>query len=1609
MALVEPLVGHLLSQYAETVHEGFSKIKKNAQADPTFVEAFAGHPQGMQALRDCLTRSEYAVPTLHTICALIDSCGDRDGARQGSRVNIIREFCRGDTFSVIRKALSSVSDETLPLNMAAFQFLSLAARYAPKMILVRFNNKLQLHLACFRSQLPYSQRRLRLSRITFLLDLAESRYYTGAADVVCTHGYLTCLLEDAAELLQEGTPIGIQTGKRALKVFQERFITASAIPIAQKRTVLMAQRNVFRLLVKALEFPPVAEDAAALMYHLVNEMVESPSDYASTRVESTEHRGMPNFITFFLLRQLRPKNSVHASRMVVYILNKTPDLIRPYFTRVSGHLADEGNSQRVAASTARIATLNVMTRIMLAPIPYHLAARRVTLQPIAAKSDTFYTMSPRDVADEICPPWVAEYTHRIINGSTNLMFLTLAMQLTAATLQRAKTVLTLIARIQREQLQQRTHGRNDEGNQSTEDADLDILAQERILEDAESFDTSVQAALLAALPSREEFWHRVTQQLHPLMLTLRPRDTTSTVSAETATQQLAKLEFTMQRMFLLMDAFTDVLQLRTSWQSAVPSWLPALRPGTLPITDALRGGNDLLQILSGPSVSTLCALLTASLTRGVPMIKLHHINMSNPRGGITEWPLLLSILLWAVRNREKAAQSAATAEAVAWAARLLQWVVHSVTVRYGCEFDEAMQWILTIPVELLPCFLYLLNSLLQRSLSKAADKVAQGLEGECTHSVLLSAAEAFIAKTEEKLQAAAADAPRNLKPKTAEGKKGPTNALAAVELWADDLRAHLPSFKQYVAAVQKQWRTRHDAATAFVHPLVAAKEETRGRKRFVLIRNVASSQDHLLVPLHTQLQVFCTSLRAPATVSSSTNEELQLRAAMDHAPLGTIVMSGSKGSTTQKEKSVMQALKTLGVARWMLKCSACWDLAGRLLRDLDAAVARLREGRGKHGRAQMEEVMVFAHHLLGSVVAAGADVTAVLGQQRDVVTVGFFIVILAALRVLLTASRLGQVPVSMTAAAMDDLAVVLLRAYSGTVSTADRVRYACLLSLHYLTDDGEAAALRAPTEGASDDEDKDDSEEVAAAKKGLGTAARCSHVLTGVTVPTALQKNRFLIGEHIPGAHYTAEVDMLAYLAESLTDAEIREVALEWPARLHNSLLYGSTAAAWDMLRSVFPEITSRGDFPVTCLAQVTAPTTLDPRYLLPLVQTVVSLPAEQLAAHRFLGSRCVPVLLRALSFTDPWLRAMAASALALAYLPQGPRRVVASFARMKCIQLAEKKQRAAYPSGSGAAGGRMQTNTFTEVPRLPAPLSAFLVLAMEPIGRYDDPLHNHIIRFLIEPRTAFTVPVPFVQWCSRFPLAAVSMPLMIEQQEELQKTSRSDGNTNTEMSTGEAISQMRQCTPPQLTFILALVCSSCKTNGDAAALIESECLTCLMMLASLVTSSSSLRLKIVECLHAVCAASFAVAAQLAQEGGLLLWLLSFVSQLCREYGGQSPALYRAPLFLSVLNLVEKLCRVALQSGEVGSSGRSQAHHRDDRPVLRGQEVLDQLKSLQATLRGLRVTSKDTLDKVESILALWKEPRRTATGVPATAAARDRKRVQDEPSSETPAKKTRKA
>ncbi|CAG9574526.1 conserved hypothetical protein [Leishmania major strain Friedlin] len=1699
MALVEPLVGHLLSKYKETVLEGLSKIRHTLQVGGEqaneLAVAVSQREEALQALRATLLRHEYFVPTLQTLTVVLTQLVER-----GNRVALAREVLRGDCAALFRKTLATLSDATLTHVTAALQFLTVAVKDAPLLVLARLRSPadahvtpaaasaasmsplaavatqrradVPLHLAAFRLQLTYNQRRVRLTRLGFLVQLVTSPMHNAVVDTICSHGVLTHLLEDAAELLREGTSAGVACALSALRVVRELFVQSRHITAEQKRRVLLAQRNVFRLLVRALEFDHVADNAAAILYAIVDETIESPADYASTRVESLEDQGMPNYLLFFLLRQLRPKASERMSQLVLHILQRAPDLIRPYFTRVSGHLAEEGSSHGVASATVRVAVLNLMTRTFLCPMPYHLAAQQVRLEPVVAKTSTFYTMCPRDVADEICPAWVAEYVHRLINGSTNLLMLALAMQLTQAALMRAKRVLPLVLAVQNAAKRNKrtsTAGDAAAGGSAAEtvvslpsprdftEADLDVL-QGNDTAEAEVWDTynaQVRHHLQAALPSREEFWHRMTQQLHRTLTASAAAPTSSATSPSSAATDavLEKTHVVVQRMLLLMKSYVDVFDVRVPWLSAVPIFLPDLARSAVsstsvargpmtgkgsnghataaaasvhPITAALQKQNDILKPWPAASVALLCELLAVSQQRRVPMMKMHHINMSQTVG-IGEWPLLLSILLWVTHHRphspprQESMEAVQEARAMGWAAQLLLWTVHSVTIHSSCTMAEAHLWLSCLTPNTVPVFLHVLNHLLMRSLSKVADRVTHELR-DAQHGVLAAAALHFIDRTKEKQQQKGsagggeddgdgeqhAHQQLRRKQKTPRvecannnggGSSSNSSSSSSANLWGTHLQASLAEFESVVGRVVHLWERRARllaqtavAATAELNvprvtqqqciEVLVLADRQRGFAKAPRRCRLTSQSAHLrtfaftlhspVLPLPEEEAAVALLSRLSIAVSSASplDGEVLGRAAKQ-APMRTSLVEdvctalGIEDSLAAKDKAAKAPTPP-----WFAMSSVCWQVAGVLL-SLTHSTASAPSSRSS---SATEAAHKLALRLGRALLSDEAAVTAHLraNADREGSLAGLLVLMLACTRTLLQLISLSGAEQRHPCLSVDECAAlgrVCLDVYSGTLGVQDRLIYAVCLTLHYLSAARHVA--HAATATAATKEERAD--EAAAEQQGKRQRSAAAKYLSpdyheGAEVPDALVQRRFLLCGHTASAARTPEVEMLSWHLDTLTEEDMTCMALLASSRLHNAIHLedGSSAdGATDLLGAVFPELRSAGDAHVTDLERLSLSNVLDLRYMVPLLHRVASVSAT-FSAHLPTG-RVIPLLLKALTSIDPQLRSAAVAALSTLYIPKGALRVVVSVARIKLAQMQMS------PS-TGGAGRRSQqpaqprrVSSAAAVPRLPTPLAIMLIMSIRPLGRYDDVLHHHLVHFLMHLESVLDTPMPFTRWATTPPLAAISVPLMLERQEALQlRTNKLGGGGKssggvTQASAADVAQELRKEIPPQLAFLLQLLRHACEVPQDGAALIESNGLDGLLLLCDMLTASDGQRASYVQCLLILCTQSAALTCLFARAGHVLPWTVSFLWQLCREYGKATPYPYSGQTFTTALELLRVMCAATVQS----KISLAEAPALSDAAA---EQLKESMRQLRAWVVDAHVTARDVLDVFDDII-----------------------------------------
>eukprot|EP00658_Telonema_sp_P-2_P024789 TRINITY_DN1997_c0_g1_i16.p1 TRINITY_DN1997_c0_g1~~TRINITY_DN1997_c0_g1_i16.p1 ORF type:complete len:239 (+),score=103.74 TRINITY_DN1997_c0_g1_i16:76-717(+) len=118
---------------------------------------------------------------------------------------------------------------------------------------------------------------------------------------------------------------------------------------------------------------------------------------------------------------------------------------------------------------------------------------------------------------------------------------------------------------------------------------------------------------------------------------------------------------------------------------------------------------------------------------------------------------------------------------------------------FACSAEEVHLWLTNLPRSLLPTFLQLLNTMLQQSLSKVADRVAEAMTG-AKYGILHQAAQGLITRYREKIVQ-----------KEEAGKK----QVATTCTWQQDLNDHISAFEQFLVKIEKKWDGRNDSYATF--------------------------------------------------------------------------------------------------------------------------------------------------------------------------------------------------------------------------------------------------------------------------------------------------------------------------------------------------------------------------------------------------------------------------------------------------------------------------------------------------------------------------------------------------------------------------------------------------------------------------------------------------------------------------------------------------------------------------------------------------------------------------------------------------------------------------
>lgn len=1627
MALVEPLVGHLLSKYQQTVQEGLDKIHLHLQEDGAgFANAYASQGHAVSAL---ILSSQRGPNILEQSFMLVKQMIAM--TTQSNRLVIARTITSKETYPIISSALSNVSEANLNACLQALGLLAAIAIHCPQVVLSRFGGQVPLHLACFKAQLPFGLRRIRNARLVLLANLASSKYSRTTTEVISTHGFLTQLLEDTAEILRQDEGDCMKVVSEVLDVIQHRFIgESSSVDKETKKQLLVSQRNILRILIKALSVEPIAERCSSMLYQLVDAVAESSSDYALSRTE-TDDKGMPNFLAFTILRSLHPKNTAREAALVCYILNKCPDLIRPYFVRVSSHLSEDSGVRGASSNNPvnNVAVLNVLTRSMLAPLPFHLQASVARLQPSSASAQRFFSLTPKNAAEEVCPPWLAEFIHKRINNSTNLAVLVWTLQVTQAAVNRGMHVYKLIQSIhasqqkqqELQQQQQSMRHRTDGCSGGSFQQGGGSEAAEFLAVDMEQYDAEYLAALESFLPKREEFWHRMTQQLHKVFTS--PVAPGSDGAAAALLRE--KTLFVMERLNLLMDSYTTLFRLRVSWLSAAPTLHPRVvegkKTGWAGVMDQLlqsQASTDVLSSWTPKSVATLCNLLCSSLARGVQIPKLHHVNTGNapstlPKSQtISDWPLLLSLVSWYCLHRGASGAddvSDDTQEALGYITRLVLLCVHSVSVRYAAELDEVYLWLSELDLKLIPMLLHVLNIMMARSMSKTAEKIAASLTNT-EHGVLVECATLLIQKTREK-KSNTPDAPK----------------VSSGNVWQINLEENIDAFEVFVGKMKQLWPKRQKmlrrGLSRAAHAIASFARRGRKQLTIAVLAPVRHGQSTTLVEV---LQDVCGVAASPPGERSPDEEAsvlssslIPLRTDQDDAIIASIEASQHLGELLHLLSG--KTKKAAASGSWMASAIAPWCA----LRKLAAFVDESNSTNLSKDEQPDEHVLpkgIVA--LLRGIIAffslqLSTDGQPTTRQHSLSATLTSLDGVMACILLLLQftlrlayrcAAAQGCHPTKwVDDLVLNELGALALRTYGGTLSAADRLRYAVLLHLHYLqhpqepTVNGQEhvrktnAAVHAEDGGSSDEnstDSADDTEETegsvsttprqrpvgaehrhqpahvvrlkrssAAAPRSLGKKGQ-GLVLSSCVVPAIIKHARFTTEHAAIASNTTREVDVLTQLLDSWTEQDARR--LTGPLTLSNNVYVRTSASSTpaetnlaSVWRAVFPDVLSVRDRLVVDMRLNTQATDMDPRFLLPLVHTVAAISAghpDLVPPH--LLSRMFSFSVRALSSVCPSLRLLASNILALTskfLTPQ--RRTLLNYARLRTLKGDMQMAKRGVSTSSGST-----------IHRLPASVSAFIVAAQSPLHRYDHHLHNDVVNFLSSVPASFSAPFPLDHLLTAFPLGCLTHSLMVQKQDELVRgprqnpagpstsTIRKHAATNSILDEGGNALQaaLEKEAPVHLHFILSMLSHSSGTSADARALVRSGVIGSVLSLITMLSSHPMLRQEALQVITRVCSHSADVASTLAVEGQVLSWTHSFALHLTEEFAARTDDLCGA-LFEGVLLLTKRLV--------LSLPRRGGAHHRSTQDKISHEGVL----ALSRRLRQLNVSSKSVWEAVEGL------------------------------------------
>jgi hypothetical protein len=424
----------------------------------------------------------------------------------------------------------------------------------------------------------------------------------------------------------------------------------------------------------------------------------------------------------------------------------------------------------------------------------------------------------------------------------------------------------------------------------------------------------------------------------------------------------------------------------------------------------------------------------------------------------------------------------------------------------------------------------------------------------------------------------------------------------------------------------------------------------------------------------------------------------------------------------------------------------------------------------------------------------------------------------------------------------------------------------------------------------------------------------------------------------------TQEVAVLTEIVQSWSDSETIALASKVPLRLRSGLFVFmdcSSKMCENALGMCFPDAHSSKERRACDLAALCGDDQVDPRYFLPLLLTnaaIARVNPSCLKPH--ILRRCFPILLRCLSCLDPELRQLSSSALAL--LPRtclsAAERSVLNFARLRVIRVVMNK---------ALSGVAMEADAV--IPRLPTPLSAFLLTALAALRHPNAGLRNHVFNFLLSDDVLKDT-MPLHRLLHHFPISCVTNRLMLQQQAELQV-----GESDNVVAAAQSVTKTIQNEAgAHLDIILRQTALSVATKSDYETLISHQVIFNLTALVSGAFSVPSIRDQALATLTAASLACHEVATVAANAAHLPLFCCELAHQIITHSLSTDSSTFLAEqrFFVATMFLHRKLLRELSSSAE-------------------GQQLQYHLQRMQRAVAESQVTSEAAFIAVQKAIEVF--------------------------------------